>query len=402
MQHDYDLIIAGGGLAGNCLALALKGTNLKVAVIEANTREQLENSPAGDRALALATGSVKMLENMGIWQGVSSSATAIKQIHVSDRGHFGKVRLFANRENVEALGYVITAREIETHLANLVNEANIELISPARVAGLMSSHNEVAISLKQREQATMITAKLLVGADGGQSSIRRLLDIKQEITDYGQTALVTTVKSTLANNNTAYERFTSSGPLAFLPVGPYHSAVVWTKKTEDADALMAGNDDDFITELQASFGYRLGELSMAAPKRAFPLTLVRAEKMVSGRAVIVGNAAHQLHPVAGQGFNLGLRDVMQLAEMVIEQHQAGKDIGAADMFISYVKKRYKDHDRTILFTDNVVRIFSNDWLAFAVARNFGLTLMDQFPAVKALLARHAMGLAERLPSPGNN
>jgi len=400
MHQDFDLLIAGGGLAGNCLALALKDTGIKIAIVEANTREQLYASPSGDRALALAAGTVAILDNLNIWQGISQAATAIKQIHVSDRGHFGKVRLSASKENVDALGYVITAREIETHVAKLVAQANIELICPARVAGLMSMHDEVGASIKLNQESSSVTAKLLVGADGGNSSIRKLLEIKQKITEYGQTALITTVKSRLPNNNTAYERFTSSGPLALLPVGPYHCSVIWTKADEDAKALMAGNDSDFLAELQQCFGYRLGELTLTSPKRAFPLTLIRAEKMVSGRVVIIGNAVHQLHPVAGQGFNLGLRDAVQLAGMLANQHEAGKDIGAADFLNSYAKSRQKDHDRTILFTDSVVRIFSNDWLALAAARNLGLTVLDHIPAAKALLARHAMGLAKHMPNLG--
>jgi 2-octaprenyl-6-methoxyphenol hydroxylase len=400
MSLDYDLIIVGGGLAGNCLALALKDSGIKIAIVEANTQEQLYKSPAGDRALALAAGTVQMLDNLDIWQGISQTATPIKQIHVSDRGHFGKVRLSATKENVEALGYVITARAIETHVANLVSQAAIPLIAPARVAGLMSSHEEVSASLKQDRESFSVTAKLLVGADGGNSSIRKLLDIAQQEKAYGQTALVTTVKSTRPNNNTAYERFTASGPLALLPVGPYLSSVVWTKTTEDAEALMAGNDNDFLNELQQCFGYKLGELTLTEPKRAFPLTLIRAEKMVSGRAVIIGNAAHQLHPVAGQGFNLGLRDVVQLAEMLISRHSSGGDIGDAGFLNRYAVSRQKDHDRTILFTDNVVRIFSNDWLAMAAARNLGLAILDHIPAAKALLARHAMGLAGRMPNLG--
>jgi 2-octaprenyl-6-methoxyphenol hydroxylase len=396
MVQDYDLLIVGGGLAGNCLALALKHCDLKIVIVEANAREQLLASPAGDRALALASGTVKMLDQLGIWQGIIHTATPIRQIHVSDRGHFGKTRLSAGKEKVDALGYVITARALETHVANLVTEAKIELICPARVAGLMSSHDEVGVSLKKGSESYSVTAKLLVGADGGNSSIRKLLDISQQVTNYGQTALVTTVRSTLPNKNTAYERFTASGPLALLPVGPYHSSVVWTKTTEDAKALMAGNDADFLTELQHCFGYRLGELTLTEPKRAFPLTLIRAEKMVSGRSVIIGNAVHQLHPVAGQGFNLGLRDVVQLAEQLTYQKNLNQDIGAADFLEAYAVSRQKDHYCTILFTDNLVRIFSNDWLVVAAARNMGLALLDHIPAAKTVLARHAMGLAGQL------
>lgn len=397
MQHDYDLLIVGGGLAGNCLALALKNSGLSIAIVEANTRERHHSSPAGDRALALAAGTVKMLETLGIWQGVSQAATAIKDIHVSDRGHFGKVRLSARKENVEALGYVITARDIETHVAQLVSEADIELICPARLIGLMAGNDSVNVSLKREDESLALTAKLLVGADGGNSSVRNLLEISQHVIEYGQTALVTTVKSSLAHNNVAYERFTASGPLALLPIGTHHCAVVWTRSSEDADGLMSGSETDFLAALQQCFGYRLGRLDLTAPRRAFPLSLIRAEKMTADRTVVIGNAVHQLHPVAGQGFNLGLRDVMQLAEMIIKQYQANQDIGAADFLKAYADSRQKDHDRTIGFTNSVVQIFSNDWLALAAARNVGLAILDHIPAAKTWLARHAMGLAGRLP-----
>ena len=402
MQQDYDLVIAGGGLAGNCLALALKDTGLRIAIVEANTREQLHTSPAGDRALALAAGTVMMLETLGIWQGISHAATAIKQIHISDRGHFGKTRLSAQKEHVDALGYVITARDIETHVANLVSEAAIELISPARVVGLMSGNQEICISLKQGNESLNVSAGLLVGADGGLSSVRKLLDIAQHMTEYGQTALVTTVKSTIPNKNTAFERFTASGPLALLPVAKNHCAVVWTRTDEDAKALMLGSEADFLAELQQCFGFKLGELSLTAPRRAFPLSLIRAEKMVAGRAVIIGNAVHQLHPVAGQGFNLGLRDVVNLAEMLITQHEQNKDIGTDDFLKKYAISRKKDHDRTIGFTDAVVKIFSNEWLALAAARNIGLALLDHIPVAKTLLTRHAMGLAGHIPRLGSD
>ena len=401
MQQDYDLLIVGGGLAGNCLALALKDTGLRMAIVEANTHEQLSVSPAGDRALALAAGTVMMLEALGIWQGISHAATAIKQIHISDRGHFGKTRLSAQKENVDALGYVITARNIETYVAKQASESGIGLISPARVVGLMSGDNEVCVSLKQGNDSLNASAKLLVGADGGFSSVRQLLDITQQITEYGQTALVTTVKSTLPNKNTAFERFTASGPLALLPVAKNRCAVVWTRKNEDADALMLGSEADFLDELQQCFGFKLGELSLVEPRRAFPLSLIRAEKMVAGRAVIIGNAVHQLHPVAGQGFNLGLRDVVRLSEMLIKQNEQHKDIGAADFLKEYAASRKKDHNRTIGFTDAVVKIFSNEWLALAVARNIGLALLDHIPVAKTLLTRHAMGLAGQIPSLGN-
>jgi len=400
MQQDYDLLIAGGGLAGNCLALALKDSGLRLAIIEANTRAQQQGAAAGDRALALAAGTVTMLDALGAWQGIKQVATPIKTIHVSDRGHFGKTRLSAEQENVEALGYVISARDLEGHVAACVEAAQIEQLCPARVAGLYSGSDQICVSLKLGEEPATASAKLLVGADGGLSSVRKLLDIGQQVSDYGQTALVTTVKSSRPNHFTAYERFTASGPLALLPVGERHSAVVWTRSQEEAESLLSVNEADFIAELQSCFGYRLGELTLAAPRRAFPLTLIRAERMVEGRAVIIGNAAHQLHPVAGQGFNLGLRDVTALAETLLGQHAQGGDIGDPVLLKAYAESRRQDHERTIRFTDQLIHVFSNEWLPLAAARNAGLCLLDHIPAAKSLLSRHAMGLSGRLPRLG--
>lgn len=393
MQPDYDLVIVGGGLAGSCLALALKDTGLKIAMVEADTREQLQSSPAGDRALALAAGTVEVLRSLGIWQDVDDKATPIMHIHISDRGHFGKVRLSAEKEHVSALGYVITARDIETHMADLVEQAGLTRFCPARVVGLMSGADEVNVSLRSGNESLNISAKLLVGADGGNSSVRKLLDIPQRITEYRQTALVTTVKTAIPHNNTAFERFTASGPLALLPVAKNHCAVVWTRTDEEAEALMLGSETDFLAELQQLFGYRLGELTLIAPWRVFPLSLIRAERMIAGRAVIIGNAAHQLHPVAGQGFNLGLRDVVQLADSLSQAVHSGGDIGAAEFLQAYAAARQQDHDRVIGFTDSVVKIFSNDWPALAAARNIGLALLDHIPSAKSLLARQAMGFA---------
>ena len=391
----FDIVIVGGGLAGNCLGLALVDSGLRIAIIEANTREHLLNSAMGDRALALAAGTVETLEELGVWHGIQAKATAITDIHVSDRGHFGKVRLSARKQNVAALGYVITARDIESHVATMVDNTDITQICPARVVGLMSDENEVNVSVKHQEDSLCLTAKLLVGADGGNSSVRKLLDIAQQVSEYGQTALVTTVKTTLPHHNTAYERFTESGPLALLPSGKNHCSVVWTRSNEDADALMMGNEADFLAELQQCFGYRLGQLALTAPRRAFPVSLIRADQMHSGRTVIIGNAAHQLHPVAGQGFNLGLRDVSQLAEMILKQHKNGADIGAATFLNDYVVARKRDHSLTIGFTDTLVRLFSNDWPVLAAARNIGLAAFDHLPLAKTLLSRHAMGLTQR-------
>ncbi|MDQ7089385.1 MAG: 2-octaprenyl-6-methoxyphenyl hydroxylase [Methylococcales bacterium] len=393
MQHDYDLLIGGGGLAGNCLALSLKNSGITIALIEAVTRQQLHDSPAGDRALALSAGSVIMLKKLGVWDRVKSKATPIKKIHISDKGHFGKTRLSAEKQGVDALGYVIAARDLETPIAEMVKESGIEQYCPARIEHLEFHDKSVHVSLQGDALGKkIVSAKLLVGADGGQSTVRELLGIKQRKTDYKQTALITTVKSTLPHNNMAYERFTASGPLALLPIDRYHSAVVWTRRHDEAENLLSSSEADFTQHLQACFGYRLGELTLASKRLAFPLTLIRAEKMYAQRSVIIGNAVHQLHPVAGQGFNLGLRDVIQLSDRLIYQYKKDEDLGDASFLHDYAETRQQDHTKVIGFTNSVVKLFSNEWLPIAAIRNSGLVLLDHIPVVKTLLTKQAMGM----------
>ena len=400
MKQDYDVLIVGGGLAGNCLALALQGSDLNIAIVEASTREQLHTSPAGDRALALASGTIHMLEALGIWPAAKALATPIKTIHVSDQGHFGKTRLSAKKEGVAALGYVITARDLEDVVSQLVAQADIEQICPARVIGIASDDHLAHISLKQQDSSLNISARLVIGADGGQSTVRKLLEIDQAVTEYQQTAIVTTIKTEIGHDNVAYERFTSSGPLVLLPFKDDY-AVVWTRSKEEAEQLLLDNEGEFLANLQACFGYKLGRFSLTAPRRSFPLSLVRAKSMYSGRVVIIGNAAHQLHPVAGQGFNLGLRDVVQLAENLLNAAQQGGDIGEQALLEQYATQRQKDHDTVINFTDSLVKLFSSQWLSLAAARNSGLALFDLVPGAKKQLARHAMGLNARMPHVGS-
>jgi 2-octaprenyl-6-methoxyphenol hydroxylase len=286
---------------------------------------------------------------------------------------------------------------LEDAIGEALDAAPVTLYRPAHLLGLTAGGGGIHVSLKQGDQTTQLTARLVVGADGGNSSVRRLLEIGQSERDYGQTAIVTEVTTERSNGHTAYERFTASGPLALLPMGKRRSSVVWTLSHEDAETVLGRSDADFRDLLQTAFGNWLGRLELATRRQGFPLKLIRAQRMSDERVVLIGNAVHQLHPVAGQGFNLGLRDLALLAEMLAARVQFGDDIGDRSFLESYAKARQTDLDRVIGFTDGMVRIFSNDLWLLAKARNLGLTLLNNFPPAKRLLARYAMGVGERLP-----
>lgn len=397
MQTEFDLIIAGAGLSGNCLALALQKSGLSIAIVETQSQRELLESGQGDRALALSAGTVELLKALDIWNGIADKVTPIKHIHVSDQGHFGKTRLSASQQKVEALGYVIVARDLEQHMASLVAKTNICSIYDTRVIGLMAGQNEINVSLKQQGQSVNLLAQLLVGADGGQSTVRKLLEIQQNITEYGQTAIVATIESSLPHQFTAYERFTAFGPLALLPMQGKQSAVVWTRHKEQAQNLLSLSETDFTAEMQSCFGYWLGSLKLVSARRSFPLSLIHSDTMISDRAVIIGNAVHQLHPVAGQGFNLSIRDIAYLAELILDRAKIKADIGAKEMLKEYTQKREFDHTKTIVFTNQIVNLFSNDFFPVTALRNTGLTLLDHLPGLKKMLGKHAMGMAEKLP-----
>ncbi|MGX2042010.1 2-octaprenyl-6-methoxyphenyl hydroxylase [Methylocaldum sp. MU1018] len=395
MNHDFDLLIVGGGLVGGSLALALRDAPLRIGVVEALTESQRQALTAGDRALALARSTVQILDRLGIWQDVAVKAMPIRHIHVSDRGHFGKTRLRAAEKSVDALGQVIVARTLEDRIAQELCKRDAELLCPARVIGLKAGRDGACVTLKKGDECINLTAALVVAADGGNSTVRRLLGIEQDVRDYGQTAIVTEVATEADVNFTAYERFTASGPLAFLPLERNKCSVVWTLGNEDAAELLSESEPEFTANLQAAFGYWLGKIKLASRRQGFPLKLIRAEKMADERVLLIGNAMHQLHPVAGQGFNLGLRDAALLAERLSAELAFNEDIGEKAFLDRYVRARQKDLTRTVHFTDGLIRAFCTDFPPLALARNAALIALDCFPPGKRLLARHAMGYGVR-------
>ena len=395
--YDYDVLIIGGGLVGASLACALGNLPLRIGVIEAFPFGSATQPSYDDRSVALAYGSRRIFEGIGLWPSLTKDATPIHKIHVSDRGHFGVVRLDATTAGQEALGYVIENR----HLGKVLTEtlsglANVEMLCPAQLQAI--EINEMASAVvKQGDSTRTLTARLIVGADGGQSVVRKCTGIKVISRDYGQSAVIANVTPGNFHHYIAYERFTKQGPLAMLPMSTDRCALVWTMDRENSSSVLEMSDDMFLARLQQYFGFRLGRLVKAGKRHVYPLTLVRAREHVRHRLVLIGNAAHTLHPVAGQGFNLGLRDVAVLAQVLTEGLIKEDDPGTLAVLDRYQHWRRRDQAGVAAFTDSVVRIFSNSFSPLVVARNLGLVALDVVPPLKTGLLRHTMGLAGKLP-----
>jgi 2-octaprenyl-6-methoxyphenol hydroxylase len=390
VSHDYDVIIIGGGMVGGCLGLALSQSSLRVAIVEAREFSKKQSDSAGKRAIALSWGSRCILQQLGIWQQVNDAAMAIEHIHVSDKGHFGKTRLSADSQNVDALGYVVEATEIEAVVAGSLKQSNIDRLCPASFLDYVVHDDsaDVTISLDGNEKT--LSCKLLVGADGGLSKVRErgIFELKEY--SYEQHAIAGLIKVESDVHDVAYERFTSEGPIAMLPHFDGLYSLVWTMPSALAQAVMQLAEDEFLDRLQSRFGQWLGELSLLGKCQTFPLSLSHVPDNTAERVVLIGNAAHQLHPVAGQGFNLGLRDAAILADSLMSKSDIGKVLEA------YAKHRQLDQALITGFTDNVIKLFSTDSALFSVVRNSGLLMLDNIPLMKNQFARQTMGLGSRL------
>ena len=398
MSHDYDILIVGGGMVGASMACALAPLPLRIGLIEAFPFRSDQQPSFDVRAIALAEGSQRIIEAMGLWPIMSQGATAIKNIHISDRGHFGVTRRNHRNEGVAALGYVVESRFVGQALKQALDQHdNIAQIIPAKLTTLSTDANGARVTIEQEGQTRQITARLVIAADGGNSVARQQLGIDTDKRDYGQTAVICTVSSDKKHDNIAYERFTDSGPLALLPLSENRLSLVYTVKNEQLDELISLDDDAFLERLQQRFGYRLGGFTRCSPRNAYPLALMRIKKDIAPSTVFIGNAAHTVHPVAGQGFNLGIRDVATLAELIADAVRAQQDIGSDTLLQAYSAWRDKDQRDVALFTDGLVRIFTNPLSAMELARSKALGLTNILPPLKHGLARQAMGLRGKLP-----
>jgi 2-octaprenyl-6-methoxyphenol hydroxylase len=405
----YDVAIIGGGMAGASLALALKDLPLSVALVEAVPFESGAQPAFDARAIALAAGSQRILQTMGVWPAMTArGVTAIEHIHVSERGGFGSARLQATEENVTALGYVVEGRVIGAALtAALAQCPRVELLCPSELTAAQVTDEAVEMQLLHGGAARSLRARLLVAADGGHSTVRDQLGARTWDLGYGQTAVIATVATDRPHGNTAYERFTDTGPLALLPCDPPADAepglsgrrwsLVWTVRDGEVDEMLALDDAAFMHRLQQRFGYRAGRFLRVSQRHAYPLALRFVRVAAGERVAYIGNAAHAIHPVAGQGFNLGLRDVAALAQVIAGAVGRGADIGSLAVLRDYAAWRRPDYLRTAAFTDGLVRTYSNNLPPLKLARNLGLLALDALPPLKHLLARQSMGLVGHLP-----
>ena len=395
---DYDILIVGGGMVGATLACALGATSLRIGVIEAFTFGAANQPSYDDRSIALAYGSRRIIEGIGLWDTLQSQVTPIKKIHVSDRGHFGFTRLDSAEYNVDALGYVVELRVMGGVLADcLAKLDNVDLLSPAKVVGLTQGADFAEVDVEKAGARKRLSARLVVAADGDKSFIRQLLNISTIRQEYGQSAVIANVTPSQSHQGVAYERFTDSGPLALLPLSDNRCSLVWTVLNEQAEETLNLSDADFLARLQARFGFRLGRFEQAGRRQVYPLALVQAKEHVVNRVALIGNAAHALHPVAGQGFNLGIRDIAVLSQIVVDAAKAGQDIGCMSVLREYDEWRAKDHKEVINFTDTLARLFANDSLPLTLTRNLGLVALDMLPFAKGMLARRTMGMAGKQP-----
>ena len=397
-MHEYDVVIVGGGLVGGSLACALRGSGLKIAVVEAVAAGAPLHPSYDERVIALSLGSRRIFGGMGIWESIAADAEPIRHVHVSERGHFGFAHLDAADEGVEALGYVAPARAIGHAIEDCLSGADdVELLRPARLVGLHAQRDLWRLEVAVAGSSQMLQARLLVAADGGDSAVRRRLGLGVRERGYGYDAIIATVTPERPRPGTAFERFTDSGPLAMLPMTGGRYSVVWTARDGDTAGILALDDDAFVAKLQERFGQRMGRLRKPGRRIAYPLRLVLAKQLTQPRLVLIGNAAHTLHPVAGQGFNLGLRDVAELAELLEDAQRTGQDAGGNTVVDGYRKRRAPDQRSAAMLTDTLARLFVNPWAPVRVGRNLGMLGLDLLPPARHLLAQRFMGTGGRQP-----
>lgn len=399
---QQQVIIVGGGMVGLSLSLLLAKANIAVKLLEAVKYPNYDDqnvapyhSSFDARNTALSRRSVQIYQKLGLWDALQQHATPILQVHITEQGSFGKARLIAEQEKVESFGQVIENAWLGRVLLTQVRQQPlIELIDGVQVTALTQDTEQVHIEAKRGEEFLKLESKLLIAADGRDSFCRQAIGVGVDVHDYDQVAIVTTVQTSKPHEQVGFERFSALGPLALLPLpGEYRRSVVWpVKKGTESEWLGDENDQHFLSALQQTYGDRAGKFEKTGKRFSYPLSQVLAHKQAVGRVILMGNAAHTIHPVAGQGFNLCLRDADVLVRYLVNQLTTSDDIGNPDNLLAYEQARLSDQQRVIKFCDTVVRGFSNQNPLLKLIRNTGLIAFDVIPGIKPLVANYAMGL----------
>lgn len=392
---DYDVSIIGGGLTGLSLAAALAPLPLRVLMIE--SRPPVTDLGIYDeRSLALGFGSRLIYGGIGIWDEVAAKATPINTVHASEQGTLGSTRLQAAAAGVAALGYVVTLRDLATALERRVStQPNLTRLHGTHLKAVTSDAEHTTLTIEDENGTQVLTSRLLVGADGGRSASRQLLGIDSWSKNYHQIAVVANLTPRESHRNIAFERFARSGPLAMLPLADNRCAMVWSLPPEHAQQVMSMSDNAFMAEVPRHFGFRLGDITATGKRDSFPLKMTLARQLTAQRALVLGNAAHALHPIAGQGLNLALRDVAVLAELLAEYDDPGDDM----LLQIYAQRRRPDIEATANYSDSLLQLFSIPSPLLAHLRGAGLIGLDRLPPLKRRLARLGMGFRKPLQGP---
>jgi 2-octaprenyl-6-methoxyphenol hydroxylase len=416
-----DVAIIGGGMVGASLAVALTGTGISTLLVEGTAPGSKTQPSFDDRTTALGNASRRIFQGLGVWERIAPEAAAIRTIHVSDAGRFGFARLNAAEQGIDAFGYVVPNRVIGAALwEKLQGAKDVILRVPARPEQVKIGESGVTF----RAGDESVSARLVVAADGAHSAVRAAANIAADVEDYDQIAIVANVSADRPHDGTAYERFTQSGPLAVLPLHDGSYGIIWTCAPARAAEVLSFDNTTYLRELQERFGWRAGRFVRAGVRASYPLKLTRAATTVAARTVLIGNAAQALHPVAGQGFNLGLRDAAMLAEVIVRAGlgasaganadpsegtsgragdgatpglHVGADVGSPELLRQFAAWREGDRSGVVRFTDGLVKMFADTRPGAAALRNLGLLLFDLSPPAKSALARVSAGFAGPTP-----
>ncbi len=395
MKERHDVVIVGGGLVGASLAIALDRQGRDVALVEATPAGQM---PAvfDQRNLSLATATVNALTALGVMQQLRTPTGPIRRIHVSRQGDFGRVKLEAGDYGREAFGQVVVAREFGDALeSSLGGLSRLTRYRPARFVGFAPGEaGHRALRVADADGERTLHARLVVAADGTRSAVREALGIGTDEHDYGQTLFVARVRATQAPDGTAFERLGDEGPTALLPRGDRHWGVVHGVAREDADDVAALDDAAWLARLQRAIGWRIGRLTASGERSMYPIVRVVAQRLTAERAVVLGNAAQTIHPIGAQGFNLGLRDALTLAEEIARRDDPGDTASLA----AYDARRQEDRDRTLAFSDGLARLTANPSPLLKPLRSLGLVAVDAQPSLQSFLVGGAMGFRGDVPA----